>query len=252
MAQFPPEKFLDFVENYDPKNPKQKAGLLEFAQKVSEKQPELMTDEANWVIIYRSPITPNPTDQSKVIEEYKTILKVSNFSQPDAYTCQSTCIAMAVNDADIYGIRRKLEATGLAAGDPAAMARVIKSYTTKYKFESNASLNQVYDWLEAGEFLITHGWFTNSGHVICLDGMELNTKTLGHKLNVKDPWSEFDAKSWSYNNKSVKFYDGYYSSQCIYAACVAGSSAQSAKSVYNKGELDSAKQGMWVHRFLTK
>ncbi len=251
MPQFPSEKFLDFVENYDPKNPKQKAGLLEFAQKVSEKQPELMTDEANWVVIYRSK-NSGAGNLDKVIKDYKTALKVSNFSQPDGYTCQSACIAMAVNDSDIYGIRRKLEATGLAAGDPAAMARVIKSYTTKYKFESNASLNQVYDWLEAGEFLITHGWFTKSGHVICLDGMELNTQTLSHRLNVKDPWSEFDAKSWSYNNKGVKFYDGYYSSQCIYAACVAGSSAQSAKGIYNRGELDSARQGMWVHRFLVK
>lgn len=250
MAQFLPEKFLDFVENFDSKNPKQKAAMLEFAQKVVEKQPELMADEANWVKVYRSPSIP--ADQSKVIEEYKTVLKVSNFSQPDGHTCQSACIAMAVNDADIYGIRRRLEATGLAAGDTAAMARVIKTYTSKYKFESNASLNQVYDWLEAGEFLITHGWFTNSGHVICLDGVELNPKTLSHRISVKDPWSEFDAKSWSYKNKSIKFYDGYYSSQCIYASCVASSSAQNARSIYNRSELNSARQGMWVHRFLTK
>jgi hypothetical protein len=250
MAQFPPEKFLDFVENFDSKNTKQKAAMLEFAQKVSEKQPELMSDEANWVKTYRSPLIP--VDRNKVIEKYSTILKVSNFSQPDGHTCQSACIAMAVNDANIYGIRRKLEATGLIAGDPSAMARVIKTYTSKYKFEGNASLNQVYDWLEAGEFLITHGWFTNSGHVICLDGLELDTKTLSHKISVKDPWSEFFAKSWSYSNKNIRFYDGYYSSQCIYASCVAGSSAQNARSIFNRGELNSARQGMWVHRFLTK
>lgn len=56
MPNFQPEKFLDFVVNYDPKNPKQKAALIELAQKVSEKQPELLSDEVNWVRIYRTPI----------------------------------------------------------------------------------------------------------------------------------------------------------------------------------------------------
>jgi hypothetical protein len=93
MPQFPPEKFLDFVTNYDSKNPKQKAGMLEFAQKVREKQPELLTDEANWVRVYRTPISPQPSSALN--------LSVPFFDQKDNgpegwRQCQSSCIAMCL------------------------------------------------------------------------------------------------------------------------------------------------------------
>lgn len=250
MGPFSPEKFLDFVEFFDPKNPNHKKSLLDFAKSVRAEQPELLSDGADWVKTYRTPLVkPNEAPKDRTIKEYKTLLKVSNFSQPDASTCQSACIAMAVNDPDIQGIRRKLLATGLSAGSPTAMSRVITSYTKKYKFEWNASLNKVYEWLENGEFLITHGWFTGSGHIICLDGLKLDESTLGYQINVKDPWSEFNESTWKYD-KSSKFYDGFYSSRCIYAACVAGSSVSDARAVFNRGSLDSSKGGMWVHRFL--
>lgn len=250
MSSITPDKFLDFPKFYDPANPNHVAGFSELAKAIQSVKPELLSDDASWVKTFRTHVVkPSEKPKDDVVKEYKTLLKVSNFSQPDASTCQSACIAMAVNDPDIQGIRRKLLATGRSAGSPTEMSRVITTYTKKYKFEGNASLNKVYEWLEAGEFLITHGWFTGSGHVICLDGLQLNTGTMGYRLNVKDPWSEFNALTWKYD-KSGKFYDGFYSNHCIYAACVAGTSVSSAKSIYNKGLLDSSKGGMWVHRFL--
>jgi lysozyme len=179
--------------------------------------------------------------------QWVTQIKALNLSQPDSVTCQAACIGMAVGDRDVQGIRRKLTARG-QAGDPAVMAAVIHSYGRPYRYDGNASLAKVYDWLKAGEFLITHGWFTGSGHVICLDGLKRASDS--YLLDVKDPWSEFNPATWSYS-KSSKFYDGFYSDRCIYAACVAGASVSDAKRLYRAGKVDTARGGMWVHRFLT-
>jgi GH24 family phage-related lysozyme (muramidase) len=185
-----------------------------------------------------------PTDRTQWITQIKAL----NISQPDAVTCQAASIGMAVGDRDVQGIRRKLTAHG-QAGDPAVMAHVIRSYGKPYRYEGNASLATVYDWLKAGEFLITHGWFTGSGHVICLDGLR-DDRNGRYSFDVKDPWSEFNAAAWSYNLGS-KFYDGFYSDLLIYAACVAGASSADAKRLYRAGKVDTARGGMWVHRFTT-
>lgn len=180
--------------------------------------------------------------------EWATKIKALNLSQPDAYTCQATCIGMAVGDSDVMKIRRNLLARG-EAGSPAVMGSVIRTYGRPYKYEGNASLAQVYEWLKAGEFLITHGWFTGSGHVICLDGLKARATSNRHDLNVKDPWSEFNAVKWLYDKRS-KFYDDFYSDRLIYATCVAGAGSLNAKRIYDSGIVDTAKGGMWVHRFL--
>jgi len=202
----------------------------------------------NAVPIKQPPLTP------KDRIEWVTQIKALNLSQPDAVTCQSACIGMAVGDRDIQGIRRKLRSLG-DPGSPSVMGSVIRDYGRPYKFEENASLENVYGWLKAGEFLITHGWFTNSGHVICLDGLQAVTHGMAsftparHSISVKDPWSEFDAANWRYGLKA-KFYDGFYSDRLIYATCVAGGSSVDAKSIYMSNTLDIKRKGMWVHRFL--
>lgn len=84
MANFSPEKFLDFALNFRGDNPNQREGLLIFARAVLSKHPELLTDEADWVIKYRQPAAPAPNDliskeqlasiwgcSSKQIEDYE-------------------------------------------------------------------------------------------------------------------------------------------------------------------------------------
>jgi GH24 family phage-related lysozyme (muramidase) len=185
--------------------------------------------------------------------QWVTKIKALNLSQPDEETCQAACIAMAVGDKDIARIRNKLLAearkVGQSAGSPSVMATVIRSYGRPYKYEGNASMNEVYSWLKDGEFLITHGWFTSSGHVICLDGLKKNPNG-SFSIDVKDPWSEFNAPIWKYDINS-KFYDGFYSDKCIYAACVEGTSLSDSFDVYKAGKLNLNQKGMWVHRFLT-
>ena len=194
-----------------------------------------------------------PADEVREeVNEWKAKIKALKLSQPDASTCQAACIAMAVRDPDIKDIRRRLLKIG-AAGDPAVMARVIREYEgVAYTYTSNASLNEVYQWLKAGELLITHGWFTGSGHVIILDGLMRDDRNDQYLINVADPWSEFSAPAWKYPASGVKFYDGFYSEPCIYAACVAGASVSDARNVYRSGKVDRSRKGMWVHRITAR
>jgi hypothetical protein len=183
---------------------------------------------------------------SELVEEARGVL-----SQPNAYTCQSTCIAMATGRTDVMAIRAELESIG-EPGDPGVMGVLLrKEFGDRYIFDDNASLSEIREWLRNGEFLITHGWFSASGHVIALDGVTIDSKTLGYKISVKDPWSEFNASTWAYDNPSVDRFDGDYSSHCLYAAIVAGQSVYDAAAVYAKRELDSNRKGAWIHRILS-
>jgi hypothetical protein len=189
--------------------------------------------------------TPTPAERQRWV----TAIKALNISQPDASTCQAACIGMAVGDRDVAGIRRKLVARG-PAGRPTVMAAVIREYGRPYVLDQNATMAKCYEWLKAGEFLITHGWFTGSGHVICLDGLKINEETGRHYFDVKDPWSEFNVQTWRYDRGS-KFFDRLYSDLLIYATCVASTSVGTAQSIYRQGRVDVNRGGMWVHRFMT-
>jgi len=179
---------------------------------------------------------------------YSRVKGVSEMeAQPNAYTCQSTCVAMATGlpESAIMTVRQALEAIG-EPGDPATMAKYLTAkLQSKYVYENNASLNQIQSWLKAGEFLIAHGWFTAAGHVVAIDGVENSSS--GCRFRIRDPWSEFDFANWSYSESSVG-YHGFYSNYGIYAAIVAGQSKEDAASCYSRGELDSSAGGAWVHR----
>lgn len=188
----------------------------------------------------------NPAMLKSEIRTWRTRVRALKLSQPDAQSCQAACIAMAVGDPDIRGIRQRLTRLG-SAGAPDVMAAVIRSYDNiTYSFHE-ANLEQVIAWLKAGDLLITHGWFTGSGHVIVLDGL-VEKPDGSLQFDVADPWSEFDAPRWAYT-KSSKFFDGLYSERCIYAACVGGRSTSHAKELYSKGVVSRHEGGMWVHRF---
>ena len=184
--------------------------------------------------------------------EFTSAINSTSLSQPNSSVCQATCIAMALglNENDIMEIRQQLEELG-APGDPHVMAAFLKpKLGDRYELHLDASLANCSEWVKNGCFLIVHGWFTSSGHVICLDAVDIkaDTTTMSYKFSVKDPWSEFSFQDWAYNNPSVSFYDGYYSSYGLYAACVAGQSAEDAAQIYQRGELDSQRTGMWVHQ----
>ncbi|NEQ54273.1 MAG: lysozyme [Leptolyngbya sp. SIO3F4] len=185
------------------------------------------------------------TDEIKLYTEQ---IGAINVSQPNESLCQSACIAMCVTDTDVWGIRTRLKKAGIP-GDPNVMARIIREYPVDYELHLNACLDDCEQWLKDGDCLITHGWFTESGHVIVLDGIEVDLKTMSYRFDVKDPFSEFFGSSWRYGESDEVFYDGFYSKEMIYASCVASRDVSEAKHIYAQKEFDGSRKGMWVHRF---
>jgi len=188
-----------------------------------------------------------------LVDKVVTKLKVSKISQPDSQTCQATCICMALGLTanDVPTVRQKLIRYG-TAGDPGVMARVIrelKPASLNYRLNLNASLSDAVELLKNGAFLITHGWWTPSGHVICLDGIDPDPNTLSIKFNVSDPWSKFNEELFKYDNLSIKFYDGYYSSRLLYATAVAGASYYDAENYFRSDKLNMSQKGAWLHIF---
>lgn len=194
---------------------------------------------------------PPPVADSGTFSEQVAEAK-GMLSQPNAYTCQSTSIAMATGRTDVMQIRAELEAIG-EPGDPGVMGVLLrKGFGDRYIFDDNASMSEIREWLRNGEFLICHGFFTNAGHVICLDGITIDSSKLSYKISVKDPWSRFDFDSWSYNSPDLDRYDGDYSAHGLYAAIIASQSMSDAIAIYQRRELDSSKKGAWIHRICPK
>jgi len=173
--------------------------------------------------------------------------------QPDEVTCQSACCAQMIglkDEADVRMVRTQLQnyarELGSMAGDPRVMAKFLEPRVDKYKLSYNASLEEARQALDEGWKLITHGYFTGSGHVISIMGWEADPKTLNRRFIVDDPYQEFDFPGWRYiHNKTGN--NVRYSFHGMYAACVAGQSRGDAFRVYKDGVLDSSQKGMWLH-----
>lgn len=169
--------------------------------------------------------------------------------QPDARTCQSSCVAQMMglsSSQDVYSIRSALEAIG-DPGSPSTMGAYLKSRIKEYQFDIAASLNDARKALDDGYKLITHGWFTGSGHVVSIVGWESSPNNLSYRFIVDDPWAEFSFPAWRYLNPDSSGNDLRYSSHGMYAACVVGQSPADAYRIYKRGELDSSRGGMWLH-----
>ncbi len=166
-------------------------------------------------------------------------------AQSNAYICQSACIAKVLGTTDDKGIRAALEAIG-APGNPDVMGQYLKSRVQSYRFLSAGSLMDVKDALDNGCVVITHGWFTGSGHVICLVGYEPDPKTLSYRFIVDDPWAEFSFPTAQFvpnsSGDNVR-----YSSYGVYAYCVASSNHEHAAHLYAQGKLLSSEKGAWLH-----
>lgn len=161
--------------------------------------------------------------------------------QPDALTCQAAAICRVIGSYKVAAVRAALEDLGVP-GDPAVMGQYLKPRVKEYRYLSNASLNDAIKALRDGYQLITHGWFTGSGHVIGLSGWNAERET----FVAEDPWFEFDFPGWRYLYDRCGN-DAPYSALGIYAACVAGQSVSDAKAVYYFGEVDYSYQAMWLH-----
>lgn len=174
--------------------------------------------------------------------------KVTFVRQPDPNWCQSACIAMALKQGvdQVDEIRDALTVGGEQAGSPAVMGDYLRPRASSYNFLLTGSLNDAVDALDDGAIVITHGWFTHSGHVICLVGYEPDTKTGSYRFIVHDPFAEYDFPKGDHIDGSSGE-DVRYSSYGIYAACVASAGYDHARELYGRRELLSSMRNAWLH-----
>lgn len=131
--------------------------------------------------------------------------QVDNAKNPFG-SCNCTSMAMGLA---FYGVKPKnpnkqledelqewLEARGLDRHEPGAMKAVYEAYGGKDTFKTNATEQEVKQWLAQGNPCVTHGYFTGSGHIVCLIGY--NEKG----FIVHDPYGEWYADGYDRNDDS--------------------------------------------------
>jgi hypothetical protein len=193
-----------------------------------------------------SPVTPEITRIGRRIDQHYTHV-LDYVRQPDSRTCQSACIAKVLGkqtEEEVFSIHDELEKIGIP-GDHEVMAEYLKTRVSSYSFLLNGSLDDAKEALDDGCVIITHGWFTPSGHVICIIGYEADPSTLSYRFIVDDPWAEFDFPNATFLAKSGN--NVRYSSYGVYAYCVRSQSYEHATELYASRALDSSHKGAWLH-----
>jgi len=80
---------------------------------------------------------------------------------------------------------------GLSRHSPLDLAKLVRAYGYQDDFQPDAKWDEVKDWLAAGNPIITHGWFTQSGHIIVIRGYN------DRGWIVNDPYGEW--YEWGYD-----------------------------------------------------
>ncbi|MGV0025586.1 hypothetical protein [Phormidesmis priestleyi] len=126
------------------------------------------------------------------------------------------------------------------------MGEYLRPRVQSYQFLTDGSLNDAKKALDDGCLVITHGWFTHSGHVILLIGHEPDPTTLSYRFIVHDPDGEYSfpngVHDTSQSGEKVR-----YSSYGMYATCVGSADYDNAKDIYRQKKLLSSEQNSWLH-----
>lgn len=170
-------------------------------------------------------------------------------AQPDRQTCQSACVAQVLglgSYQDVLKVRRDLEAMGVP-GDPFVMGAYLKERVQEYIYLPDAALKDFDAALSQGYRLITHGCFTESGHVIGVQSIADDASLSGGGgYVVDDPWYEYSFVAGAYDT-SKGGNDVIYSRLGIYSYCVAAWSHAEAAQVYAQGRVFEARKGAYLH-----
>ena len=173
-----------------------------------------------------------PSEQNPGQRPEKVQLDVPYKSQLDNMecpmgTCNVTSIAMCLEYLKIprhetsgqfedelynYAVNK-----GLDRHSPHDLAQIVQDYGGKDNFSVSATINQVKDWLAQGNPAVTHGYFTQSGHVIALVGYD-STGFIVH-----DPYGEWYADGYDVNDPDGNNTKGrflHYSYQMIQDTCM--------------------------------
>lgn len=136
----------NFFTYFDEKNPKHVAAVAELQKEINSLKPELLTNNTNWVRIYRTPVErPKP---DSVVPFYP---QTDNYTQPDR-TCNSSSCAMCLEyykpgslppgpkGDDAY--LKKVLALGDST-DHDVQTKVLKSYGLNSEFSYNLSFTDL-------------------------------------------------------------------------------------------------------------
>ena len=207
MAAFDSKKFFDFAQFADPANPKHRAAYDDLYAKIKTLDPSLLTDEANWVRLYRT----QPAVGS--------VLNVPYFSQRDNYrdasrTCFSSSCAMlckflkpsSISGDDDYV--KYVFSIGDST-DASVQIQTLKHFGISARFATNLSFSTLDSLLSQGVpvpvGILHHGPSTapsGGGHWIIVIGKD------GENYVVNDPWGCIDNASGTYpstNGNRVKY-----------------------------------------------
>lgn len=170
-------------------------------------------------------VVPKPKPKTvKLMVPYKS--QRDNEENPDG-ACNVTCLAMCL---DYLGAKRR---TGLGQfedelynyavrnnlnrHDPHDLAVIVERYGCRDDFRTNATIEQVQDWLSDGKPAITHGYFTSFGHIVVLAGFD-DKGFLAH-----DPYGEWTSAGYRRNLPGSQGEKGkyiHYSYRLIQALCI--------------------------------
>lgn len=174
----------NFFKFYDGTLPNHRAAIDDLVRVLEEKAPELLHDNANWIRIYRSPITLSKP--SGILLNVPWFPQTDNFVLPDS-TCNSSACAMALEflkpgslppgpkGDDAY--LRKVLAIGKST-DQLVQTKVLKEYGVNSVFRTNLNFSDLDRELTSKRPIVlgilhrgpTHSPTRNSGHMICCIG----------------------------------------------------------------------------------
>ena len=198
MAAFDAKKFFDFAQYAESANPKHRASYDDLYAKIKALDPSLLTDEANWVRIYRT--------QPAV----GAVLNVPYFSQRDNYrdanrTCFSSSCAMlckflkptSINGDDDY--IKYVFSIGDST-DASVQIQTLKHFGVAARFATNGTFNLLDSQLSQGIpvpiGILHHGPASapsGGGHWVCVIGKD------GSDYVVNDPWGTLTDSTGVYN-----------------------------------------------------
>lgn len=185
----------NFFKFYDENNPKHVAAVEQLEVDLLAKCPELMDDTANWVRIYRTPVTPPATGVLNV----PWFPQTDNYTQPDR-TCNSSSCAMCLEyfkPGTLPGAKgddaylKKVIATGDTT-DHSVQTRVLNSYGLSSDFFYNLGFDDLDRELSNNRPVVIgilhRGSLSNptGGHMLVVTGKK------GNDYVVNDPYGSLN------------------------------------------------------------
>ncbi|UBF28206.1 C39 family peptidase [Kovacikia minuta CCNUW1] len=164
-------------------------------------------------------VFPKPKPKSiKLAIPYKS--QLDNDENPTG-SCNVTSLAMCL---EFLGAKRKTtsgqfedelyryaENNGLSRHDPHDLAIIVEGYGCRDDFRSNATIEQVQNWLADGKPIVIHGYFTTFGHIVVITGFDATG------FIVHDPYGEWTSSGYR-TDLSGKYV--HYSYRMIKTLCI--------------------------------